>query len=194
MACGLCPGYFGVWYYNPAGLGAWVELDNVDSWNIEANVQEATKKRTSSTNGLAVKFCSDVVDFTASVTTTLCKDNWLFCDILSGSGQNMGSTRTGWFYFGWGDVDGTTGAQSKDPPSISSPSSTNDQGQSLSNFLVGAASTVDHTDNGLYLYGTVVPPGFGGDNTNTDPSTATFTINISAGPIMPKCTSGGAVG
>lgn len=191
MACGLCPGYFGVWYWDASGEGSWVELENVDSWNIEANVQEATKKRTSSTNGLAVKFCSDVVDFTASVTTTLCKDTWLFCDILGGNGQSMGNTKTTWFYFGWGDVDGN-GVQSADPPTLEP--GTDVSGESLEGFRDGSDLVPPaHTDNGLYLYGSVVPPGFGGDNTNTDPSTATFTINVSTGPVLPMCI-GRAVG
>lgn len=193
MACGLCPGYFGVYYWDPDSgeAGAWVELENVDSWNVEANVQEATKKRTSSTNGVAVKFCSDVVDFTASVTTTLCKDTWLFCDILGGNGQTMGSTKTTWFYFGWGDVD-ANGVQSKDPPSLTP--TTVVSGDSLDGYRNGTdVLPPGHADNGLYLYGSVVPPGFGGDNTNTDPSTATFTVNVSSGPILPLCV-GRAVG
>ncbi len=87
MACGMCPGFFEVYFWNGS---AWERLDNVDSWSFDANVQEATKKRTSSTGGLAVKFCGDIVDYSASVTTTLCRDNWLFCDILAGNGQELG--------------------------------------------------------------------------------------------------------
>ncbi len=48
MACGMCPGFFEVYFWNGT---AWERLDNVDSWSFDANVQEATKKRTSSTGG-----------------------------------------------------------------------------------------------------------------------------------------------
>lgn len=186
MACGLCPGYFEVWFWNGAvpGTGAWERIGNVDSWSIDANVQEATKKRTSSTNGLAVSFCTSVVDYTASVTVTLCQSNWLFCDILSFDGTNtfgqeLGKTRQGWFFFGWGAVDGSGNV------SLSNPSLSN--ATALETWRTNGTPIVDHTDNGTYLYGTVVPPSFGGDNTSTDPSTATFSVNISAGPLMPKC-------
>ena len=182
MACGLCPGYFEVWFWAGAAPDTagnnWEQLGNVDSWSLDANVQEATKKRTSSTNGLAVPWCGSIVDYTASVTVTLCQSNWLFCDILGGSGQQLGVTRTGWFFFGWGLVnpDGSV--------SLSPPSQTNTV--NLETWR-GGGSIVSHTDNGVYLYGSVVPPSFGGDNTSTDPSTATFTINVTAGPLLPIC-------
>lgn len=181
MACGLCPGYFEVWFWNGAvpGTGAWERMGNVDSWSLDANVQEATQKRTSSTNGLSTKFCPDVVSYNASVTVTLCQSNWLFCDILGGSGQQLGVTRTGWFFFGWGAVDSGTGAVTLSPP-------TETNATDLETWRGGGA-IVDHTDNGVYLYGSVVPPSFGGDNTSTDPSTATFTINVTAGPLLPIC-------
>ena len=172
MACGMCPGFFEVYFWNSS---AWERLDNVDSWSFDANVQEATKKRTSSTGGLAVKFCGDIVDYSASVTTTLCRDNWLFCDILAGSGQELGKTFEGWFFFSWGNTAGTD---------VSAPTQAN---VTALNTWKGGGSIVSHTDQGAYAYGKVVPPSFGGDNTSTDPSTASFTINLSAGPLLPVC-------
>ncbi len=186
MACGMCPGYFSVWYMKDIESGSptnweWIQIPNIDSWTIDANVQEATKKRTSSTKGLAVKFCEDVVDFTASVTTTLCKTEWLFCHILEGNGQELSNTREGWFFFGWGN----TGTAPKGPTLVNGvwPEAGTDN---LENYRNGTAAPPEHTDSGIFLYGKVVPPGFGGDNTATDPTTATFSINITAGPILPK--------
>lgn len=189
MACGMCPGYFSVWYGELSGTAgaetlAWTQIANVDSWTIDANVQEATKKRTSSTKGLAVKFCEDVVDFTASVTTTLCKTDWLFCHILNGDHQEMSNTREGWWFFGW----------SKDATNATPDAPTNWTGsvrQDWVDWLNGVdADAPSHTDSGVVFFGKVVPPGFGGDNTATDPSTATFSINISAGPVLPLPSAG----
>lgn len=186
MACGMCPGYFSVWYMKDIIAGEstdweWIEIPNIDSWTIDANVQEATKKRTSSTKGLAVKFCEDVVDFTASVTTTLCQTEWLFCHILDGVGQELSNTREGWFFFGWGN----TGTSPKGPTLVNG--SWPDAGTTnLENYRNGTAAAPEHTESGIFLYGKIVPPGFGGDNTATDPTTATFSINITSGPILPK--------
>ena len=177
MACGICPGYFAVWF-NPTGT-TWELIENVDSWSIDANVQEATKKRTSSTNNLAQAFCEDIVSYTASVTVTLCPSNWLFCDILAGNGQELGNTYSGWFFFGWANAAGTT------TPFVPTGDPT---ASGFTQYLSGASATPpSHTNPGVYLHGKVVPPGFGGDNTSTDPTTATFTINIGKGPILPIC-------
>lgn len=183
MACGLCPGYFSVWRGRPGGGVStpiqWVEIKNLDSWTIDANVQEATKKRTSSTKGLAVKFCEDVTDYTATVTTTLCAGDWLFCNILDGDHQELGNTVEGWWFFGW-----------KKDPSLPRPMppanwDVNRLGE-FEGWRNGTSpSPPEHEDGGAFLFGKVVPPGFGGDNTATDPSTATFTINITAGPLLP---------
>lgn len=190
MACGLCPGYFSVWYYgtspnSPSTGNVWNQIENVDSWTIDANVQEATKKRTSSTNGLAVKFCEDVVDFTASVTVTLCKSDWLYCHLLE-DGYTIANTRETWWFFGWSS--GTSLGQGVSPqgPTVWDNAAILDwETWRNSGLWDGAAGTPSHTDAGVFFFGKVVPPGFGGDNTATDPSTATFSINISAGPVLP---------
>jgi len=182
MACGLCPGYFSVWYYgiDPTGgstEGEWLQIPNIDSWNIEANVQEATKKRTSSTNGLAVKFCGDVVDYSASVVSTVCETNWLFCHILDGNDKNlMGETKTTWWYFGWGESQSYPVA-----PVLSGA-----QLLSLEDWRLNGATPPVHNNKGIFFYGKVTPPGFGGDNTSSDPTTASFSISVSTGPLLPS--------
>jgi hypothetical protein len=183
MACGLCPGYFSVWYLKDVGEGSpdfqWIQISNIDSWTLDANVQEATKKRTSSTNGLAVKFCEDIVDYTASVTTTVCETDWLWCHILSDSGNKnqMSDTREGWWFFGWG----------KDGTSPEAPDGwTTMEIAAWEVWRAGGAEAGPHQDSGVFVYGKVVPGGIGGDNTATDPTTATFTINVSFGPILPE--------
>lgn len=185
MACGMCPGYFSVWYLKNTNTAQspqweWIELENIDSWTLDANVQEATKKRTSSTKGLAVKFCEDVVDFTASVTTTLCKTDWLYCHILGGTGQEMSNTIETWWFFGWGN----TGTSPKSP-TLTTGEWAPATYAAFENYKNGTAGVPTHTDSGMFFYGKVVPPGFGGDNTATDPSTATFSINITSGPVLP---------
>ena len=175
--CIICPEGCGtVWIgaNDATTITDWTRLVHVDAWRIVPNLQEASKKRTSDTGGKAAKFCSDVIDWTAEITNTLCDTDWLYADILTNPGNPSGG-KTAWFFLGWGCNHAPkphgTGAALGDLPLETT----------IAKFNLGTYAI----DSGVYLLGIVNPPGFGIDNTGSDPATADWSINISSGPYLP---------
>lgn len=177
MACAICPEGCGTVFKGSLSGDTitWTRLVHVDTWNMTPNRQEATKKRTSDTGGNAVKFCSDIIDWTITVTNTLCTDDWLYADILANQ-RNPSIGVTAWFFLGWA----CTFAPTSHPNGSGSSPSITDQTD-----LTGAPGTYTQSDGGVYVYGTVSPPGFGIDNNGTDPATGEWNIDATLGPYLP---------
>lgn len=175
MPCVICPkGCATVWMakaIDGAGAITWVRLVHVDRWNMTPNRQEANKKRTSDTGGLAVKFCEDITDFSFEVTNTLCIDDWLYADILDNPIAPGTGIRT-WFFFGWGCEHAPAPVGDNDPPLATNTSQLD-------------PATFALRDSGSYAYGQVSPPGFGVDNNGSDPATADWTLSVELGPLLP---------
>lgn len=174
MACSICPqGSTSVFIGTGSPVITWVRLVNLDKWELVANRTEAPKKRTSDTNGAAVKFCSDVLDWSVNLTTTLCESSWLYCDILADSSNPSIGVSAYWFLT-W-DIEYLPASQG----GISKP--------------VGVTAVADISDalasneRGIYFGGTVIPGGFGLDNTSSDPATSDWTIEVTNGPWFPEC-------
>lgn len=184
MPCHICPGCATVWMATDLTGGniTWVRLIHVDGWTMTPNRQEANKKRTSDTGGAAVKFCSDIVDWTFEVTNTLCIDDWLYADILDDS-SNPSVGVTTWFFFGWGCEHSPVGlgAENNVPPDVVTTAALD-------------PSTFAAADSGIYAYGTVNPPGFGVVNDGSDPATADWSLSVTVGPLMPVAALTGASG
>jgi hypothetical protein len=177
MPCSICPeGCGSVWVATEGGAGAltWVRLIHTDSWTMTPNRQEANKKRTSDTNRAAVKFCSDITDWTFEVTNTLCPEDWLYADLLDDP-TNPSDGIESWFFFGWG-CEHVPGAQATATTTGDPPSADN-----ISDFV----GTFALSDSGIYAFGKVNPPGFGIDNNGSDPATGDWTLSVSDGPFLP---------
>lgn len=178
MACAICPGGCGtVWIGkyagdDPSAALTWSRLVHVDSWGMTPNRQEATKKRTSDTGGAAIKFCSDIIDWTVTVTNTLCIDDWLYSDILADQ-ENPSVGTTAWFFLSW-DCDFSPLAN---PGPIATPATTHATGAAI---VAGG-----HLLGGIFVHGTVSPPGFSIDNNSTDPATGEWNVDITLGPYLP---------
>ena len=207
----LCPGVFSLWMYDHTLVAPkWQPLLHIDSWELEPDVEEAPRKRTSSTNGQSVKFCSDIVGYDLSVTNTICGSQWLFCQILEDH-RVLSNGITTWFFASWDSdysVQSSTDAQTAavqaalvDTPAnggFGTPTAAGvapDASNTIS--LDGSVFTVDDGDGnyaleydvpGVMVYGQVRPPGFGGDNTGNDVSTAEWSVNTRVGPFMPNFT------
>lgn len=181
MPCVICPEGCGtVWVGTDADPIVWTRLVHVDSWTMTANRQEANKKRTSDTGGAAIKFCSDITDWTFEITNTLCIDDWLYADILTDQ-TNPSAGVTGWFFFGWSCANA--------PPPLGTNADPADTDPDLF-----AAGTYVGSSGGIYAYGTVNPPGFGIDNNGSDPATGDWTVSVVRGPYLPKDTGSAGVG
>lgn len=176
MACAICPQGCGTVWIATIGVDnalTWTRLVHMDSWNLTPNRTEATKKRTSDTGGAAVKFCSDIIDWTCTIVNTLCVEDWLYADILVNQ-RNPSAGKTTWFFLGWDCVHAPAPLGTGTDPSLAD-----------ADTIIGNESTYTTSDGGIYLYGTVSPPGFGIDNTNSDPATGEWNIDIISGPYFP---------
>lgn len=194
----ICGGNLTVWAYlndvigeKNQGVSAnmeWIYIRHVDSWEIAAVRQEATRKRTSSTGGAAVKFCPDTVSHDVNVVNTLTPDEqWLYGAILANPNR-MAIGVTAWFFLGF-DVafnpvlSGGTLTPMNDSVVVV-------DGNAATSKELGTNGTVGtgfvHHNNGFYTYGTVVPPGFTGSNDGQDPVTADWAVAISTAPLPPE--------
>lgn len=183
----MCPGCFAVWIWSGTEVaGNWELLSNIDSWRYNPNVTQSTPKRTSSTHGIARRFCSDLVTYDLEVVTTLCASDWLFCDILVDE-QVLSAGITTWLFTSWHCDYTDNPAFDQLEPGLSA---------TVLNAAINAAPPTipAHTEPGAYVYGQIQPPGFGGDNTTNDPTTASFNVTIYNGPFLPSCSEGGGEG
>lgn len=185
----ICPGCANVWVQNAAGNG-WEQLIDVDSWNITANVTEPNKKVTSHTNQIASAFCGGSTSFQAEVVVTLCPNKgWLFCHLLTDP-RVMSGGREVWWFFGFDCLNAGAAGVAPDTNAAAA-----DFGVAA-NMLDPASSKVGNVAGaipsfspaiaaGVLFHGKVNAPGFGIDNTNQDVATASFTIELGAGPYLP---------
>lgn len=179
----LCPGYAKIWcalpnvgaHPNSGTPGTWRALPHTITWALEPNVEDPTEIRTSDTGGLKIAVGSGATSYKLNVTSALTEEDWLYAYILEadGDGDTNGEWATSliangadlWLYLAWnsGDTASATFTSSSNGIAISS-----------------------HIDNGIYLFGTVEPGGYGMDNDSTDPVKAEWSVNVTLGPYLPN--------
>ena len=126
-ACWICPGDSCMYIQNAldneaspeyttvmasAGTGftelkalSYVKLPETRKITLDANRDEADKIRTSGTGGVKQKGCLDTITYQCTVTSLLCKTDWIYCYILDDPhSPHLGGKHARWFLV---SVDGT---------------------------------------------------------------------------------------
>lgn len=169
--CYICPRFGSVWiaeegleFATPDGsTKTWVKVPELQSWTLEADVEDPDQFVTSSTNGVAVAPCPGVTNYSISTNFKLCESDWLYCHILDEPAalatdwMNPTATKRLWWFFSWLDTA---------PP-----------------------TTPTNHDRGVYVLGRADPSGFGIDNNTSTAAEAEPTVQIERGPFLPICTT-----
>ena len=187
----ICPGNGHIWMFDIGTSGedyldftSGAKLPGIVSWELSADVEEATAIRTSDTNGVKVKPCGDTTEWNLDLTCAVDPGDWIYSYILKDPGfasnedgkpLNPGAPISAWLLLTWEDTFATSIASSE-LASAGTPADAR---------MIGGTD-YQGKDNAVYVYGTFNPPGLGVDNDSSDANTSDFSFSIAKGPFLPR--------